>query len=56
MTRESKDMMILIIAILCVLDIIARTYITKDGICYETPSGKMKQITGRKRGNAWQNK
>lgn len=41
-------MTLLIIAIICVIDIIARTYITSEGICYEMPNGKRKWIT-RKR-------
>ena len=41
-------MVVLIIAILCVLDIIARTYITEEGIRYEPPSGKSKWIVRRK--------
>lgn len=40
-------MTLLIIAILCILDIAARTYITRDGICYEAPSGK-KWVVRRK--------
>lgn len=42
-------MTLLIIAIICIIDIIARTYITDEGICYEMPNGKRKQII-RKRG------
>lgn len=42
-------MTLLIIAIICVIDIIARTYITSEGICYEMPNGKRKQLIGRKR-------
>lgn len=40
-------MTLLIIAILYILDIAARTYITRDGICYEAPSGK-KWVVRRK--------
>lgn len=41
-------MTLLIIAIICVLDIAARTYITAEGIRYETPSGKQKWIIERR--------
>lgn len=41
-------MVVLIIAMLCVLDIVARTYITDEGIRYEPPSGKSKWIVRRK--------
>ena len=41
-------MVVLIIAMLCVLDIIARTYITDEGIRYEPPCGKTKWIVKRK--------
>lgn len=37
-------MVMVIIAIICLLDIAARTYITDAGIRYETISGKTKWI------------
>ena len=37
-------MTLLIIAIICIADIIARIYITSDGICYELPNGERKRI------------
>ena len=42
-------MPLLIIFIICALDIIARTYITKEGIYYETPSGKIKWISRKEK-------
>lgn len=44
-------MPLLIIFIICALDIIARTYITKEGIYYETPSGKIKVISRKEKSN-----
>lgn len=41
-------MTLLIIAIICIIDIIARTYITDEGICYEMPNGERKQIIGKR--------
>lgn len=42
-------MMMLLIAIICLCDIIARTYITGDGVYYELISGERKQITGKRK-------
>lgn len=40
-------MVMLIIAVLCIFDMIARTYITAEGIRYEMPNGESKWITRR---------
>lgn len=42
-------MPLLIIFIICALDIIARTYITKEGIYYETISGEIKWISRKEK-------
>ncbi len=42
--KEKAQMTLLIIAIICIADIIARIYITSDGICYELPNGERKRI------------
>ncbi len=41
-------MALLIIGIIYALDIVARTYITNDGVYYEAPSGKLKWIMRKK--------
>lgn len=45
---EVQKMSLLVIAIIYALDIIARTYITSEGIRYEAVNGKSKWFLKRK--------
>lgn len=42
--KGEAKMSMVIIALICLLDIAARTYITSEGVYYESISGKVKWI------------